>query len=373
MPENDDAADAGLDRTWLLAGTLITGGVLAAGAAIVWGLARVLWLARVQPFPFTDFLGAIALMFAGAALGLLLWGSGEVLRKLDGLLEGLKSLPAAPNLESGMVRGARPEVPVRGIEELRAAFEELVLLTREVRDISLLPEDQRAERLAVQGRAAMQSLQQEIPALLQDHQWVEARRRIQIARERFPHLPEWDELEKQIEQVRANVETRDVEGAARQVEDLTALGALDRAMSVVRELLDRHPNSAKAQELARRVSLQRAKADAEARARLMAQTQEAANQREWNRALGLANEMLRRFPRSVEAEALRQQLPLLTENAEIQTRQQMEAEYRELVKQHRYESALQLAQELVARYPSSPQAEALRGQIDKLEARALGR
>jgi hypothetical protein len=49
----------------------------------------------------------------------------------------------------------------------------------------------------------------------------------------------------------------------------------------------------------------------------------------------------------------------------------MEARIRDLVKQGRFDTALQSAHELIDRYPNSPQAEALRGQLAKLHQRAV--
>jgi len=213
----------------------------------------------------------------------------------------------------------------------------------------------------------LELLQREVPLLLQEHNWIEARRRVQQARERFPHLKEWDRLEKQIEQMRAQVETRDIEDAERQIKDLTSLGAWDRVAEVVKALLERHPDSAKANELARRLRDQRHKAEAEQRARLMAQAQEATNKREWKAALAAANALIQRFPQSPEAQALRLQLPTLQENAEIQTRKQIENEISELIKQRRFEEALRLTHDLINQYPDSPQATKAREMLPKLE------
>jgi len=251
--------------------------------------------------------------------------------------------------------------------DMANALDDLVSLTRDVRDVALLSEEQRAQRLEMQGKAALRELETAIPALLQAHRWVEARRRVQSARIRFPNVDGWSKLEEQIESQRARIEARDVETTSRQINDLVALGAWDRAAVVMRDLLERHPDSKPVQDLSRRLSVQREKADAEQRARLMAQAQEAVSHRDWNKALGLANDVIRRFPRSEEADALREQMPTLVQNAEIQTRQQMEKQFRELMKNHDYQEALQLARELMARYPNSPQASALRDQVPRLE------
>jgi hypothetical protein len=375
MSETEQPSEqAGLNKTWLAAAVMAVGGVLTGLVAVFWGLARLVELSRADEFSLAGLLAALALMFVGVSVGLLLWGVAELLRKLDAVIGGLPMRASADGPPGEAYRPIRyPEPPNAGMNEVKASLAELIALTREVRDIGLLSEGERSRRVQVQGRALVAELQEEIPALLKEHQWFEARRRVQQGRERFPSFAEWDVLDGQIEQMRATVEARDVAAAARQVDDLTSLGALDRAMTVVRDLLDRHPSSSQAQELARRVTIQREKRHAEARARLMAQAQEAVHRRDWNLALRTANELIRRFPRSAEAEALRQQLPMLTENAEIQTRQQMEAEFRQLVQARRLDEALRLAHELIERYPSSPQAEALRGQLPKLEERLAAR
>ena len=79
----------------------------------------------------------------------------------------------------------------------------------------------------------------------------------------------------------------------------------------------------------------------------------------------LANDLLHRYPRAGGrrgASNLRR-----SENAEIQTRQQMESEFREQMKQRQFASALRLANELMERYPKSPQADVLRSQLPRLE------
>jgi len=372
--------EGGLNRTWLAVFAIGAGAILCAIIAVAWGIGRYYQLGRSGEGTFVSFLETTALMLSGLGLSLLLWGCAEIIRKLETLPQTLRQAAQAVGGEQTISEGRDPlerigyrsqarSEAAAGLEEFQSSLEELTVLMRELRDISLLSESERKLRVEAQGRALVGQLQEEIPALLAEHQWVEARRRVQQARTRFPSFREWDELEQRIEAMRAAVETRDIEAAQRQIDDLLSLEAFDRAMSVARDLLDRHPQSARAQEIARRVSLQREKIDAERRAKLMAQAQEAVHRREWSRALSLANDLIRRFPKSSEAEALRQQLPTLAENAEIQTRQQMELRFRELLRQGKFQAALQLAQELIERYPNSPQAEVLREQLPRLQER----
>jgi hypothetical protein len=141
-------------------------------------------------------------------------------------------------------------------------------------------------------------------------------------------------------------------------------------MQVVRDLQQRHPDAPQVGELARRVVAEREKATAEERAKLMARAQEATNRRDWTIALQNVEEVLARFPNSPEAEELRQQLPTLRANVEIQTRQRMEAQIRELIKDHRYREALRIARIVIDQYPDSPQAAVLREQLPRIEQRA---
>lgn len=307
-----------------------------------------------------DVMAVFAGLGLGLAAGFVCWGLAAMLVRLDGLQRAITSLGAARSELSG---GRRADMEI-------SQGDELVLLLREVRDISLLSDQQRQMRLQALGQAAISVLQRDVPQLLREHNWIEARRRVQEARERYPSLAEWDAFERQIEQMRTQVEAQDIDNAERQIADLESLGAWDRVSEVCNDLLHRHPTSQRANALVQRVRVQRSSVEAELRAKLMAQAQEATNSRDWRAALTAATSLIQRFPRTAEAAALTQQLPLLRENAEIQARQVLEHDYREHVKHHRFEDALRVAHDLINQYPGSKQAEILREQLPKLEEMA---
>lgn len=300
----------------------------------------------------------VAGVVGGICFAVLLWGLAEAIR---GLNRPRSAAPPRPDFAVPPPR--RPLVGDAGVQLL----EEIRLLLREVRDISLLSEEQRRMRLEAQGRAALKALQREVPQLLREHNWIEARRRVQEARERFPSFPEWDELENRIEQMRNQVEQHDIESAERQIRDLVNLGAWDRVADVVKELLERHPESEKAQALAQRVRTERQQAESGQRTQMMERLRELVKQREWEQAEQLATQIIERFPSSPEAQALRMDLPMLRANAEIKLRQRLEQQFRELYRQRRFDEALHIARTVVDRYPHSPQAKALREQLPKLE------
>lgn len=370
MADNQPApAPAPVNRTLLVAAAMEVGAILLAVAATALAAWRFVELSKL---PEVGALLETAAIFVAAIAGsLLLWGMATFLRRLDALV-GPAPVDAAdapsPAAADAALRtgGEARSTPPESI----SATSELVALMRDVRDIALLSDAERAQRVRLQSQELVRRLEQEVPALLREHNWVEAHRRVRSARERFPTLTAWDALEKQIEEARAGIEARDIEAVARQVNDLASVGAWERAADAVRDLIERHPGSVKAQELARRVAHERDRADAEQRAKMMAHAQEATNRREWIEALTAVTALIRKYPNSAEAAELRTQLPTLTANAEIQTRQRMEAEIRDLVKEHNFEEAGRIARALIERYPNSPQAAVLREQLPRLEQRA---
>jgi hypothetical protein len=270
---------------------------------------------------------AILVIVTGPLLAVLLWGLAELIRVSDRISDAQDELNSSLSSGTGNAAPGGVRTLARG-EAAALHNEELLLLVRELRDISLLSDEQRKMRLEAQGRAAIEVLQREVPSLLREHNWIEARNRVQSTRERFPQLREFDVLEKQIETMRGQVEAHDIESAQRQINDLVALGAWDRVGEVLRELQERHPDSVRVLEIAEGLRGQRNKAESEARARLMAQAQEAVNARNWPAALEAANALVQRFPKSPEAQALKMQLPVLRENAQWRERQNLESRIR---------------------------------------------
>ena len=368
MADYDDFDErGGFSRTRRVEAFLEYTGVPVIAVGVLWGIFMLVDYSRQdEPATWAEIFRAIAVIFGSIWAGVTLWSLAELVRRLMGLQHANEQIASSlRDSTAGYPRGGRSS-----LADAQDLLDELVVLTREVRDISLLNEEQRALRLQAQGQAVRELLQREVPLLLREHNWIEARNRVQEARERFPSFSEWDALEHNIEEMRAQVEQRDIESAQRQIDDLTLLGAWDRVSEVINELLERHPDSTAAIELAHNVRTQRHSAEAEQRARMMAEAQEAANRREWKSALAIAQGVIQRFPKSPEAQALRMQLPTLQENAEIQTRQQMEAEIRELVKDKRFEEALRIAHQLIEAYPDSPQAGVLREQLPRLEEKS---
>jgi hypothetical protein len=95
--------------------------------------------------------------------------------------------------------------------------------------------------------------------------------------------------------------------------------------------------------------------------------QQFVHQRRWQEALRAAQQFLQTFPNGSDSDSLRSQLETLEANADIQARQALEKQIKEHLQQHRYWDAVALARRIIAEHPLSPQANALRSQLPRLE------
>ena len=93
---------------------------------------------------------------------------------------------------------------------------------------------------------------------------------------------------------------------------------------------------------------------------------EAANRR-WRSAAVAAQELLAAHPRSPQAEAVRAKLPTLRDNALLEEVREIRNQIRDLISRRRYPEALEVARDLVHRFPQTAVAEELRSQMARLE------
>ena len=153
----------------------------------------------------------------------------------------------------------------------------------------------------------------------------------------------------------------------RQVEDLMSISAWPRARQIVQQLIERHPDSEEARKLLMRVEKEHATFQEEQRRRMHTEVQRFVSQKRWEEANVAAKTFVERFPGCAESEALLMQIPTLQNNAEIEVRQELETKIMDYARHGRYIEAVDLARRLIERYPGSPQAEALRNQLPRLE------
>lgn len=232
-------------------------------------------------------------------------------------------------------------------------------LLREIRDVTVVASDER------------ESVHERIRGNLQRHaaeEIIEAVNRRQLGRARgllgdaestYGQTPVFEKLASRIEDAANRAEALDFARAKRLVEEAIADRAWAEAESLAERLHHNHPSSPRCRTLWE---------DAR-RSRLFAHIERCARDHRWSEALAASEEFLERFPESTESRSLRNQLETLRENTEIAARKQMESRLTEMLSVQHYDEALRLAKHLVEAFPHSPQADALREQIPRLEKR----
>ena len=90
------------------------------------------------------------------------------------------------------------------------------------------------------------------------------------------------------------------------------------------------------------------------------------DRRSWREALEGAQRLLEAYPTHARANKLRQQLKTIAHNAEIEERQEHEMRIQQLVRGRRFAEAVELAEDVMKRYPGSPQAQSLDEMLPKL-------
>jgi hypothetical protein len=237
----------------------------------------------------------------------------------------------------------------------------------DLRETLLLPEPERRRRFE---RLVERELQRGLTAAeryIISRDFHRAREELAMLVERFGQderlRTAHERLEKAAEAARAN----DITHVHQRIDDLVSMGRWEEAERASRELLEKYPVSQEATALLIRVQRERKTYEQRHRQRLFDEIQQHVTQRRWREAAAAANGFLQNFPAGPDSDALRPQLETLVANADIQARQVLEQQLKELVRQHQYWDAVGLARRIISDHPLSPQANALRGQLPRLE------
>jgi hypothetical protein len=341
------------------------------------GVQLIAYLRQDDPITPVDLVMLIASFVLGLSIGACLFGiatlirhqycTAEALRKVQAAMTdqfAQMATPPSPNFRPGASpANAPPALDVKSIDSL-------LILLAEIRDNSLLTDAQRKERftrLMVRHRKAQTAV---FDAHLDQRQFHLADQILTQLADRFGQDQELTRLADRLDQARRLVQADELATAKAQVEEFLRTNAWNRAEQVAGDLCQRHPDLELAQGLLQAVRKQKTAFLAQQRARLLDEIQQFTQRREWQAALKSARSLVAAHPESPEAETVNAQMEILEANAEVAHRQALEARITDLVKRHQYSSAIEVAEHLVSVYPSSPQAEILRGQLPKLRGLA---
>jgi hypothetical protein len=162
-----------------------------------------------------------------------------------------------------------------------------------------------------------------------------------------------------------------LDAARSRVEDLMALSNWDSALAIATQFASEHEDDADAQWLRQRVQREYGIYREGSVRRLYEQIKDELERKHYRRALSIARRLLDKFADHKKAQKIRQQLPTILENAEIEERQEDEARIQSFIKAKRFQDAVELGEALLAKYPMSPQAESLDDMLPRLRQLAI--
>jgi HPt (histidine-containing phosphotransfer) domain-containing protein len=324
--------------------------------------------------------------FCGVILGLSVLArrerpaSPKILEALDTLNMSLARIreqlqtpqSPAPATETASPRPAlfeRPESPLS--TPASNGDQRVVELLEDIRAISLMNETQRQARLQQfldEHRAASLA---RVDEAMERKDWAHAEHLLNALDEQFPRHSDIVRARHRLAELRGTVEVETFSDVKRKIDSHIANGSWDQAMSTAQAFVRSFPSSSEG-----RTQLERVKRERDAHSgpdidRMYQEIRRHVESRSWRRALGVARQMIDQHGTDPRATPVKQQLATLEENAEIEERQEQEVRIEELIRAGRLVDAVHLADDLVVRYPDSPQALSLEKMLPQLRTMAV--
>jgi outer membrane protein assembly factor BamD (BamD/ComL family) len=164
----------------------------------------------------------------------------------------------------------------------------------------------------------------------------------------------------------AAAETESFLQTEQRVRDLAHVNSWELALATANEFVNNFPASVDGRHLLTQIHRDHDGFRDANFQRMYEQVQANVDRRQWREAMADAKQLLEDFPHHSRANRIRQQFKTICENAEIQERQEHELRIQVLVQGRRFAEAVDLAEEVVRRFPDSPQADALEQRLPQL-------
>ncbi len=327
--------------------------------------AVVVLVARQGPISGMEIL-AIAATLAGvlAACGLLIIGM-VLYRQTESLVEKMTAIDQQTAIlaEQSMARTQAHTYA----QSTTVNAVELRTLLEKIHEVLLLPEHERATRFKAMVEREFSRRLATVEHLIATNEFHQAREELLTLAERYGQDPRITEALNRLERAAESSRSSDTTRVMQFVKEVVAQGRWDEAERALTELARKYPTASEPAAMLERLKQERQKFEMLNRQRMHDEIQQFVNQKRWQEAMAATRKFLETFPAGPDTDALKGQLPTLEANAEIQARQTLERYIKQYIQKQQYWDALALARRILNDYPLSPQANALRGQIGRLE------
>jgi len=173
-----------------------------------------------------------------------------------------------------------------------------------------------------------------------------------------------------LQQARAAVMASEFTKQKRAVEDLLAVADYDRAEAAAEDLMVRLGVTDEVKAFVDLVRREAAAFRDEQRRRMLEEIRQYGEARQWRKALDAGREMLAEHPRSRQGEEVRAMMLRLEENARIEEVRELRDRIADLIERKRFAEAVEVAEDVIHRFPDTQAAGQLSREIDKLRKRA---
>jgi outer membrane protein assembly factor BamD (BamD/ComL family) len=252
------------------------------------------------------------------------------------------------------------------------SMHQIMTLLQELRELTLLSDTQRQERLADSQHQRRDHLAAEAQRLLDLKEWFAAENAIVALESDYPDSPNLENLKSRLASGRLDAEQSAIGQLRERVEDLMAVWAWDQAYAETARFVEKYPDHKEGAELLQRVMTERENYIESTANRLYEEIRTDVDRRSYRRAMANAVKLLECAPGHRKSVAIRGQLKTIRENAEIEERQEQERRIQELIRNKQFFEAIDLAEDLLQRFPNSPQAETLQRLLPKMRELAIG-
>ena len=350
---------------------LVVLAILAAGAGAIVAMAVLVTSAAGGTVTSRDALGALGCLLGGLGLACALWGLSWLVRcqfellmtqrRVLSILTGTAVPLAPPPALPAPPRGPPParEAPRRD-EELLASVRELSA------NLLLTPEERQIKRRRQQEEIG-EGLVRDIRDATIRGDFSSAGELLRRLIAEFPADARAAELEAALSAARAAAMEEDLAKAQQRAGDLMALATFADARDVALHLASRHPDEPRAKALLESVAREEDAFVGQERRRMYAELHRHAEGRRWKSALEAARALVEKHPDSPEGKIVAAQISTLEDNARIEEVRDLRDRLHECLERRRYEEALGLAREVVRRFPGTAAAAELVQQLPRLE------
>jgi hypothetical protein len=239
-----------------------------------------------------------------------------------------------------------------------------------LKELALLDDVQRQARGQMSKERRKLERLEEASVLIQHREWEQADALLTLLESLHPGDADVLARRNELDDARGAARETAWTQVVRQVEDMVALARFDDASTAVAVFRRAHPTHVDAAGLAARVIADRDAHVERTAAAMFNEIRTAIEARQWRMALDGAQRFLGQFPDHPRSERIRQQVRTIQKNAEIEERHEQEDRIRELAKSGRFAESADLCQDLLARFPDSPQAPSLRNLLPRLRERS---